>query len=254
MVAVDVGRLGGHRRVEVERQERDLAALDEAVQLPDDLLRPADGERRDEQDAVRVGDHPDRLGQDPDRLGLRLVHAPAVGRLDEDVVGVVHRRRVAQDRRARPAEVARADDDPLLGAIRIGHAEADDRRAEDVPGVLERGEDARRDLDLLAVAERPELGDGDLGVVGRVERQVEVDIELGRLGAQVRLGIARPRPRRARNRLDRRLDVFPGRIGRRGRRPRRDRGGLGFGGGRRPLLVGRDGRALDGRVGLAGPR
>ena len=38
-----------------------------------------------------VGDHPDRLGQDADRLVLGLVLAAAVGRLDEDVVGVVMR-------------------------------------------------------------------------------------------------------------------------------------------------------------------
>ena len=60
------------------------------VELPDDLLRPADRERRDEQHAVGVGDHPDGLGEDPDRLVLGLVLAAAVGRLDEDVVGGGH--------------------------------------------------------------------------------------------------------------------------------------------------------------------
>ncbi len=104
------------------------------------------------------------------------------------------RRRVAQDRRPGAAEVAGADDDPFLPALPVGDAQPDDRRAEDVPGVDERGVDARRDLDLLAVAERLELGERDLGVLGGVQRRVEVHVELGRLGAQVGLGVARPRP------------------------------------------------------------
>ena len=86
VVAVDVGRLRGHRRVEEQREQRDLAALDEPVQLPDDLLRPPDGERRDQQHALRLVDHPDRLGEDADRLVGGLVFAAAVGGLDEHVV------------------------------------------------------------------------------------------------------------------------------------------------------------------------
>ena len=127
VVAIDVGGLGGHRRVEVEREERDLAALDQPIELPDDLLGPADRERRDEEDAAGVGDHPDGLGEDADRLGLRLVLAAAVGRFDEDVVGVGQRRRVAQDRRAGPSEVAGEDDRPFLAAVLILDADADDR-------------------------------------------------------------------------------------------------------------------------------
>ena len=106
VATVDVGRLRGHRRVEVERQQRDLAALDHPVELPDDLLGAADRERRDEEHPVRVGDEPHGLGEDPDGLVLGLVLAAAVGRFDEDVVGVGLDRRVADDRRAGPAEVA----------------------------------------------------------------------------------------------------------------------------------------------------
>ena len=65
-----------------------------------------------------LGDEPDGLGEDPDRLVLRLVLAAAVGRLDEDVVGVGDGGRVAQDRRVRAAEVAGEDDDPLVAARR----------------------------------------------------------------------------------------------------------------------------------------
>ena len=59
---------------------------------------------------------------DFDQLRLRIaraVAAIAVGRLDEDVVGVGHRRRIAQDRCAGPAEVAGANDDPFLAALVI---------------------------------------------------------------------------------------------------------------------------------------
>ena len=144
VVAVDVGRLRGHRRVEVQRQERDLAALDQPIELPDDLLGATDREGRDEQDAAGIGDHPDRLGQDPDRLVFGLVLAAAVGRFDEHVVGVGHRRRVAQDRRARagrgrPRRRSTRSGPPSRSVTR----DADDRRAEDVAGVDERGMDAR---------------------------------------------------------------------------------------------------------------
>ena len=120
----------------------------------------------------------------------------AVGRLDEDVVGVGHDRRVAQDRRARPAEVAGEDDRPLLPALGLLDAEPDDRGTQDVPRVHERGVDARRDLDLVAVVEGLELREGELGVLGRVQRRVEVDLEVRRLGAQLGLGVAWPGARR----------------------------------------------------------
>ena len=211
MVAVDVGRLRGHRRIEVQRQERDLAALDQPIELPDDLLGAADRKRRDEQDAAGIGDHLDRLGQDPDGLGFGIVLAAAVGRFDEHVVRLGHRRRVAQDRGARPAEVAREDDHAFRAAFLLRDAHTDDRRAEDMAGIDERGMDARRDLDLLAVAERLELDEGGFGVLGGVQRRVQVDLELRGLRSQLGLRVARPGRRR-------------GRRGGRGRCRRRDRG------------------------------
>ena len=90
----------GHRRVEVEGQQRDLAAIDEPVELPHDLLRPADRERRHEQHAIRLGDEADRLGQDPDGLFVRFVFAATVRGLDENVVRGGEIGRVADDRRA----------------------------------------------------------------------------------------------------------------------------------------------------------
>ena len=156
-------------------------------------------------------DHPHGLGEEADGLALGLVFAAAVRGLDEDVVRGVERRGVAQDRRPGAAEVAGADDDPLLPARRVRHPQADDRRAEDVPGVEERRVDPRRDLELLAVADGPERRERSLGVLRGVERRVEVDLEVRRLGAQLGLGVAWPGLglRRVADRLDGRLDVLP---------------------------------------------
>ena len=167
---VDVRRLRGHRRVEVQRQQRDLAALDEPVELPDDLLGAADRERRHEQHAIGLGDEMDGLDEDPDRLVLGLVFAATVRRLDEDVVRGRHDGRVAQDRCPGPAEVARADDDALLATLAVLDAQPDDRRPEDVPGIEERGPDPGRDLALLVVVDGPEVLERPLGVLHRVER------------------------------------------------------------------------------------
>ena len=139
------------------------------------------------------GDEADGLGEDADRLVLRLVLAAAVRRLDEDVVGVGHDRRVAQDRRAGPAEVA-GEDDAALRRRRRGPVdpEPDDRRAEDVAGVDERRVDAGRDLELLRRSRcRGTTPSAARGVLVVVERLVEVDVEVRRLGLE-RLPPGRP--------------------------------------------------------------
>ncbi len=59
VLAVDVGRLARHRRVQVEGQGRDRAGRCHPIQLPDQLLGPPDGEGRHEQDTVVLGDQPD---------------------------------------------------------------------------------------------------------------------------------------------------------------------------------------------------
>ena len=107
-----------------------------------------------------VGDHPDRLGQD---RGSPRPRARARGRRRSTRRGRSRRRSSAVGSRRigvpGPAEVARADDDPLLAALVLLDAQPDDRRAEDVAGVDERRVDPGRDLDLLAVADGLELGE-----------------------------------------------------------------------------------------------
>ena len=52
VAAIDVTGQRGHRRVEVEGHVGDLSGRQEPVELPHDLLGPADREGRDEQDAA----------------------------------------------------------------------------------------------------------------------------------------------------------------------------------------------------------
>ena len=115
--------------------------------------------------------------------------ASAVRRLDEHVVGLGEDGRVADDRRVGPTEIAREDERSLFATGFVSHSQADDRRAEDVAGVQVGGVDAGRDLDLLLVVERPEMRERGLCVVLVVERLVEVDLDVGRLGSEVGLGI-----------------------------------------------------------------
>ena len=101
-----------------------------------------------------AGDLVDGGRQLVDRRLVRPVLAVAVRRLDDHVVGVGERGRVAEDRRVVAAEVAREDD--RLRRAAIGHAQLDDRRAEDVARVVEDGGDV--------------VGDGDLGAVVAADR------------------------------------------------------------------------------------
>src|SRR6266550_6044957 len=189
VAAVDVGRLRGHRRIEVERKQRDFAAVDQSVELPDDLLRPTDRKRRDEQHALRLRDHSDRLGEDPDRLVAGFVLPSPIGRLDEDVIGVGQDGRVADDRGAGPTEVAGEDDRPLRATLALDDADADDRGTQDMAGIEVAGMDPGGDLELRVVLDRPELGDGCLGFLLRLERLIEIDLELRGLVAELDLRV-----------------------------------------------------------------
>ena len=94
------------------------------------------------------------VGADRKALGLDHSEGAPVA-VAQHVVGVGHRRRVAQDGRPGTAEVTREDDDPLLATVVILDAQPDHRRPEDVAGVHERGVDARRHLEFeIAACER----------------------------------------------------------------------------------------------------
>src|SRR3954452_18506858 len=88
----------------------DLAALEQTIEVPDDLLRPADRERRDEEHAAVASDVTHRVREHLDGLRRRLVLAATVRRLDQQEVGVGDGRGIANDRRPGPAEIAGEDD------------------------------------------------------------------------------------------------------------------------------------------------
>ena len=117
----------------------------------------------------------DGLGHDLGELVVHLldgrVHAVAVGRLHEQVVGAVDRRRVAQDGQVLAAEVAR-EDQAARGAA-VGDVEVDLRRAEDVAGLDERGGEAGQGRERLIVGDGDEAAqrlDGVVLVVDRFDR------------------------------------------------------------------------------------
>ena len=113
--------LGGphrHRAVHEDRQVRQPAGVHELVQEVDDRLRAADAERRDDQLAAALRRPPHHLAQPLRRLLDRLVRVAAVGAFADEQVARRDRRRVAQDRQARPAQVARERQPPLAGRRR----------------------------------------------------------------------------------------------------------------------------------------
>ena len=109
-----------------------------------------------------------------DRLGQLLATTPgvfvepiAVGGLDEQVVGLVHRGRVADDRRPALAEIARENQ---LGPARaFSDPDLDDSRAQDMPGVEESDAQAGEDLEFLGIFDRFEEGQGLLRVLHGIE-------------------------------------------------------------------------------------
>ena len=165
---VHIAGLLSHRRIEVERQVRNGSRFEQPVQLVDDLLRPADRERRHEQHPLGVTRQLQRFAQEADGLLLRLVRLAAIRRFDEQPIRSRDRGGVADDRRAGTADVAAEDDDPLL--VPIHDADADDRRAQDVAGVEIRRGDARRDLHFGAVVDAVEEPERRVGLVDRVQR------------------------------------------------------------------------------------
>ena len=126
VVAVDLRRRLRHRRIQVDRQVRDAARVQQPAQLPHDLLGPPDRERGDEQDALPPHRVVHDVGERVDRLARRLVLAAAVGGLAQDEVALGDGRRVADDRRAGPAEVAREHDDRVAPAARAREPHAHD--------------------------------------------------------------------------------------------------------------------------------
>ena len=145
---------------------RESAARLRDVNPVQQLLDAPERERRNDDLAAAVGRARDDLGQ-PRALVVGLVHAIAVGGLDEQHVGAVDRRRIRQHGPAEPAEIAaeqqrlarRLDRDPRV------------RRSEQMAGVDELDRDARHDRNRPVVADRLQQRHRARGVLRREERQ-----------------------------------------------------------------------------------
>ena len=163
----DLGRTGGERRVDEDRQRRGAAQAHEIGQHVEHFLRAADGEGGNHDIAARQRPR-EHAGEFV--VGRRevLVQAIAIGRFDHQHVGVGHRRRVGEHRPSRLANVAGEDELAPRGA----GADPDfrDRRAEDVSGIAKAQRDARLRRRLDVVSLRQELAQAALGVGERVQR------------------------------------------------------------------------------------
>jgi hypothetical protein len=132
------------------------------------LLGPPDGEGGNH-DRPAAGDGVRDHALELRRNRLGVVAAATVGGLDDDVVGVLDRRRIRQDRRAVAAEVAR-EHRPAPAAPLVD-LERDDRRAEDVAGARERHPDAGSEVHGLRVGDPFDLPRRRLALGGGVEGQ-----------------------------------------------------------------------------------
>ena len=149
------------------------------------------------------GDLVHDVGERVEGLPGRLVLPAAVGGLAQDDVGLGDGRRVADDRRPGPAEVAGEHDDRVAPAAGPREPHPHDRRAQDVAGVGERDVDALRGLVLRAVRDR--------AGTSRASGRRRPPCTAGRPGARrppdrppaaAPRGPGRPAPRRPRGQLD----------------------------------------------------
>ena len=173
------------RAVDVDRKVRmpvhHAGVLDLADEIQQ-LLRAADGKRRDDDVAAAVKRALDAVGKRTEIIRPFTVAAVAIGRLDEHVVRARDGLRVAQERLIHVADVAGKDD--LLFHIALGEPRLDARAAEQVADVREADDDVLPDLHALPVGARAQQREHALGVLERIER-------LGR-GASSAGGLASP--------------------------------------------------------------
>jgi hypothetical protein len=161
-------RVDGERRVDDDRDLRDLALAGEGVQVVHELLRAAHGEGGDEHAAAARGGLAHDAGERGAGVVVRRVVAVAVGGLHDHGVRARRGLRVADDGQAAAADVAGEDEAARLAVL--GDVEGDARGAEDVAGLVEGGTDARGDVDGLLVRDADHQVEGAHGVAHGVER------------------------------------------------------------------------------------
>ncbi len=163
MAAVDLGHLDRHRTVDVHRERRHLPRLLQAVQDPQQLLRPVHGERRHQDHAALVG----RVAHDARQvvLGAGWVRSVAVRGLEEQHVGRGDGRGIGEDGTVVAPEVAREHEPRSL------EVELDRRRAENVTRLAQQRRHPVRHGERRVVIAGPDQSERCLRVGRCVERQ-----------------------------------------------------------------------------------
>ncbi len=142
--------------------------LDEHAQEVDDLLRPLERERGNDDLPSALDGRPDRSREHFGGLVDRRVSPPAVRALDDQVIDVGRRLGIPEDRHVLPAEIDRVGE-PRRGAV-LPQLEERRRRSEHVPGVVEGHRYAVRDFDRHVVPVAAKTSERLLGVLAGVER------------------------------------------------------------------------------------
>jgi hypothetical protein len=167
VLAVDGAGLGSERAVHVHRHIQ-VVLREDLPQEEEDLLRPAYGERRDDD----VPTLPLGLLEDLRQLllgsAVAFMQAVPVGGFHDQIVGLLDELRVPDDRLVGLAHVPA--EQQLYRLPLVFQVEFEEGRAEDVAGVMEDDAHARREPHRLRVLHRREQPDGLAGVVLGVER------------------------------------------------------------------------------------
>ena len=184
----DAGRLRGHGRVHDDVQGGDAPLARQPMKVVDDLLRATHCECRDDDVAPGEG-LLDDAGKFAARGFLVLVRPVAVGRFNEQQVGVFDRRGVAQDGSAGLSQVAAEDD--LGGSAALRNPDLDDGRTKNVPGIAEQTHHLRMGLHALVVGGGADLPQSLLGIRHPIDGRFFGAQRLALLGAPPRgpLGI-----------------------------------------------------------------
>ena len=168
----DVGDTHGHRAVDEDEQVRDAVLGEQFRQVPEDLLRALEREARHDDVAAAPPGLGDHRGEALLDLHARVVDPIAVGRLDDDPVGVRRRLRIVEQRLVPAADVPGEEQPPPVRAE--PPVDEDRGRAEDVAGVAEARREAAAERDLVAIGGRREERERRLHVLRRVERHLGV--------------------------------------------------------------------------------
>jgi len=158
----------GHRTVEEDHQVGDRILRQQLVDVIEQILRPLQCETGHDDVAAGGFRGVDNLGDVRLDVSVLAMDAIAIGGFHENVIGLVHLRRIAHDGLIRAAHVAA--EQHAAGFAVLLDAHVDDRRAQNVAGLAERRGDAVGDLYGRLVPHPLEQGPGRLGVGGCIER------------------------------------------------------------------------------------